>query len=170
MFDNNSWRGQNEYYSLLNGRLFAYFVEIVVGESSGVIAVQNWFMGKFFKREFAEIKQTSDLLACPIQNPMTSRFVPILEQLKYKYLISVDAYNTYFSWQLPWILLSDSVLLMVESTHKEWFFDDLKPWVHYVPIKDDFSDIFSQINYLRKNDEKARNIAINGQNFARFHF
>lgn len=80
----------NEYYVYLNSRLLGYMFELVSGESSGVIAVQNWFMGKFFKREFSEIKQTTDTIVCPINNPLTSKFVPINEHLKYKYLISLD--------------------------------------------------------------------------------
>ena len=59
---------------------------------------------------------------------------------------------------------------MVESTAKDWFYDDLKPWVHYVPIKNDFTDILDKIEYLRAHDEDAREIAVNGSKFARFHF
>ena len=86
---------------------------------------------------------------------MTSKFVPIHEHLKYKYLISMDGASA--SWQrVPWILLSDSVLLMVESNSRDWFYDNLKPWVHFVPIRSDFSDLFKQLHYLRNNDDLAK--------------
>ena len=58
--------------------------------------------------------------------------------------------------------MSDSVLLLVESKSKDWFYEQMEPWVHYVPVKDDFSDIFKQIEYLRTHDEEAKEIGING--------
>jgi hypothetical protein len=38
----------------------------VIGEASGVAAVNNWFMSKFFKRELSEIKWGTELIACPL--------------------------------------------------------------------------------------------------------
>jgi len=37
------------------------------------------------------------------------------------------------------------------------------PWVHYVPIKKDLSDLISTIEWLQQNDEKAKEIALNGK-------
>jgi spore maturation protein CgeB len=37
----------------------------------------------------------------------------------------------------------------------------LEPWVHFVPIKNDFSDLIEKIKYLNENNEKAKNIANN---------
>jgi spore maturation protein CgeB len=48
--------------------------------------------------------------------------------------------------------------------------DSLKPFVHYIPIKKDFSDLFEKIEYLKNNDKEAERIAKNAQEFAREHF
>ena len=74
-------------------------------------------------------------------NTMTCKDkTPIEDHMKYKYLISIDG-NT-AAWQRPnWILESGSVLLMPETEMDEWYLSDLKPWVHYVPIKADLSDL-----------------------------
>jgi len=37
------------------------------------------------------------------------------------------------------------------------------PWVHYVPVKQDLSDLLSNIKWLRDNDDKAYEIAQNGK-------
>ena len=75
------------------------------------------------------------------------------------------------AWQrVPWILQSGSVLLLVETPIEEWFYNDLKPWEHYVPIKADFSDLEEKVQWLRKNDDEAKNIVRRASVFARYHF
>jgi len=41
--------------------------------------------------------------------------------------------------------------------------ESLVPWVHYVPVKNDLSDLISNIKWLRENDSKAKEIAKNGR-------
>ena len=71
---------------------------------------------------------------------------------------------------MPWILLSESVLLLIETPGEQWFSRNLVPYKHYVPIKPDFSDLIKQIEWLRNNDKKAMEIGKEGAKFARFHF
>ena len=86
--------------------------------------------------------------------------------LKYKYLISIDGNSA--AWQrVPWILLSNSVLLKQDSSYIEWFYPALKPYIHYIPLKKDLSDIFEKINWLKNNDNKAQQISINATNFVK---
>jgi hypothetical protein len=35
----------------------------------------------------------------------------------------------------------------------------LQPWVHYIPIKDDLSDLEEKVQWMQDNDEKAQIIA-----------
>lgn len=86
--------------------------------------------------------------------------ISITDHLKYKYLISIDG-NT-AAWQrVPWILNSGSVLLLVETDIEEWFYEDLIPYFHYIPIKKDFSNLVEQVKWLKENDNKAFIIAQN---------
>ena len=87
-----------------------------------------------------------------------------VEHIKYKYLISVDG-NTCAWKRVPWIMLSNSVLLKQESSNIEWFYPALKPYIHYVPIKNDLSDIFDKLNWLKQNDKEAQLISKNAHNF-----
>lgn len=81
---------------------------------------------------------------CLPAHTMNSKPVSISDHLKYKYLLSVDGNTS--AWQrVPWIMLSGSVLLLVETTTQEWFYRDIIPYTHYVPIKPDFSNLISQI-------------------------
>ena len=87
--------------------------------------------------------------------------MPLCEQIEYKYIISLDGNAS--SWlRGPEILGSNSVPLIVESEHTPLYLDSWMPWQHYVPIKNDLSDLIEKIAYLRENDEKAKEIAQNG--------
>ena len=58
-----------------------------------------------------------------------------------------------------------SVILLVETEWKIWYSDLLKPYVHYIPIKNDLSDIIDKIKWCRDNDEKCKEIAKNTKSF-----
>ena len=86
------------------------------------------------------------------------------DHLKYKYLIAIDG-NTSPWLRMPWIMLSNSVLLKQETGIIEWFYPALKANVHYTPITKDLSNIFSQIEWLKTHDSEAEQISINATNF-----
>ena len=65
---------------------------------------------------------------------------------------------------MPWIMLSNSVLLKQETGAIEWFYPALKANVHYVPVNKDLSNIFSQIEWLKTHDSEAEQISINATN------
>lgn len=84
--------------------------------------------------------------------------------LKYKYLISVDG-NTCAWERVPWIMLSNSVLVKQETNNIEWFYSAMKPYEHYAPLKEDLTDIFEKINWMKENDNKLQEISSNAQKF-----
>lgn len=85
------------------------------------------------------------------------------EHCKYKYLINLRGVAA--SFRLKHLFLCNSVVLNVESTMVEFFYHSLKPWVHYVPIRSDLSDLLDKINFLKENDQLAREIAQRGYDF-----
>lgn len=89
-----------------------------------------------------------------------------IDHLKYKYLIAVDG-NTCPWLRVPWIMLSNSVLVKQETEYIEWFYPALKAYTHYVPVQEDLTDIFSQLDWMRSNDEKVKEISINAQRFVK---
>jgi hypothetical protein len=59
---------------------------------------------------------------------------------------------------------------LVETDIVEWFYKDLITMKHYVPIKNDLSDLLEKVEWLKANDDKAYEIAQAGSVFARYHF
>jgi len=85
-------------------------------------------------------------------------FSSIEEQCSYKYLPVIDGCMcTYPGYQ--WRLLSNSVVFKQKSKEIQWFYLLLEPNIHYVPVKNDLSDITSQILWAQQNDEICNNIA-----------
>jgi len=85
--------------------------------------------------------------------------------VSYKYLVSLD--GAVAAWRrVPTILASGSVLLL-HHRWKQFFYPALKPWVHYVPLQNDLSDLIERYYWLANHPSQAKVIAENGQRFAR---
>ncbi len=85
----------------------------------------------------------------------------------FKYLIDVDGNSN--AWSSLFLkLLSGSVVLKVESEggYKQWYYDRLIPWQHYVPVNKDLSDLIEKMYWLILNDKTSKAIAKNGKEFA----
>ena len=52
-----------------------------------------------------------------------------------------------------------------QTRSKDWYFDDLKPWVHYVPVAWHLADLREKFDWAEKNQEKAKQIADNASKF-----
>ena len=86
------------------------------------------------------------------------------KQIKYKYILDIDGYTN--SWEgTVWKLYSGSVVIKQKSIWKQWYYDELKEWIHYVPINNDFSNLEVVINWCINNDSICKQIAINSRKF-----
>jgi hypothetical protein len=86
-----------------------------------------------------------------------------LDQSKYKYIVNIDGHVSAFRLSLE--MSMGSVVLLVESKYRMWFHKFLVPYEHFVPVKGDLSDLFSQIEWCVQNDDKCRQIAKNAKQF-----
>jgi hypothetical protein len=84
--------------------------------------------------------------------------------LNYKYLPNVTG-TMASSPALQWRLLSNSVTLQQETDEIQWFYRALKPYVHYVPVKHDLSDLIEKIEWSQSHDDLCKQIADNSTEF-----
>lgn len=89
-----------------------------------------------------------------------------LEQAQYKYILDLPGHTC--AYRLSWQMFSGSVILLYPCDNKLWFFHQLEPWVHYVPIEKEFSveEIKSKIRWCKENDGQCKEIAENARKFA----
>ena len=91
-------------------------------------------------------------------NKFVKQKLSIKEQLKYKFIISVEGND--FATNLSWIMLSNSVPLMPRPYVETWKMESkLIEYKHYVPLENDFSDLDEKMEWCLKNQEKCEEIA-----------
>ena len=84
--------------------------------------------------------------------------------MKYKYLISVEGNDV--ASGLKWMLYSNSVVLMAKPRNFSWIIEDkLIPYFHYIPLKDDFSDLEEKYSWCLNNNDKCEYITKNATNY-----
>lgn len=86
---------------------------------------------------------------------------------KYKIVLIIDG-NTIASSHM-WTFATGAVPVMI-SNAKCWFSPFLKPFVNYVPVQYDLSNLRETIEWLIMNDEKAKEIAENALLFSKEYF
>lgn len=86
--------------------------------------------------------------------------------LDYRYLVDVDGFSN--SWGLLEKLLMGATVLKIGSAfgYRQWYYDRLEPWLHYVPVAADLSDLDEVLARLFANPEEAERIAAQGRAFA----
>lgn len=90
------------------------------------------------------------------------------DHLSFKYLPVLDGWMcTIPGYQ--WRLLSGSLTMKQESDEVQYFYSALKPFVHYIPIQHDMSDLVEKIEWARAHDPECRLIAENARAFALAH-
>ena len=56
-------------------------------------------------------------------------------------------------------MLMPGVLFHHETPTKDWFYHLMEPWVHYIPINTDLSNLREQYDWAEANPEKVKMIA-----------
>lgn len=91
-----------------------------------------------------------------------SKPMPIDEQMKYKYIVCLEGAD--ISSSFGWVLASNSVPFHpYPFTYEAWFFNGLEPFVHFIPIKPDGSDLEAKFRWCERNPDFCRDISRNGK-------
>jgi len=92
--------------------------------------------------------------AVPKTNIVAPKWVKRSDMVRYKYILDIDGNAS--TWDATaWKLNSGSVILKVDSGWNQWFFDKYKPWEHYVPVKDDMSDLQQQFDWCKNHQAEC---------------
>lgn len=141
----------------------AYLSHITSPDTDGIplidAGITNWNL-RPRKLEHEQYLQTIEIDKLPFG--LVDRLTP-QEQSKYKYIINVDGHVT--AYRLSLELSMGSVILLAKSPWKIWYSNLLVPYEHFVPIKEDLSDLIEQIKWCKNNDEKCQLIAQNAFQF-----
>ncbi|MBW0550226.1 hypothetical protein O181_089941 [Austropuccinia psidii MF-1] len=96
------------------------------------------------------------------------------ESYQYKYLIDLDGNG--WSGRFHRLMSTNSIVLK-STIFPEWYADRVQPWVHYVPIKVDYSDLYDAMLFFAgdldgsdSHDQLAEMIANQGKDWAAKHW
>lgn len=93
-----------------------------------------------------------------------SRHVPLQEHRMFKYLI--DCPGRGYSGRLKWLLATGRPVFVVERDVVEPWHLEMEPWVHFVPVAENLSDLLSHHARLEKDFELYAALSKNGREFA----
>ncbi|WVW82295.1 hypothetical protein I302_104301 [Kwoniella bestiolae CBS 10118] len=86
---------------------------------------------------------------------------------QYKYLLDIDGNG----WSARFKRLMSTNSAVLKSTiFPEWYTDRIQPWVHYIPIKADLTDLYDVLSFFRGHDELAKEIAVEGKRWSKAYW
>lgn len=148
------WRGVDTGTGFSNDRLKfveKYYKKYNVGFSQYVQNFNNPQLSNYYKDDFLKNK------------------LSLSEITYFKYILILEGNDK--SSSLNWALNSNCVPLMKKPTWHSWLCEPfLIPNYHYIELKDDFSDIEEKLQWLRENDDEAKEIAYNGIKYIETNF
>ena len=140
------WRGVTTGTTIKENRLL--FVEKNINNKNCNVGFNGICQGK---KDMVDSKYVKNSLS-------------LKEQLRYKYIMSLEGNDV--ASGLKWQLYSNSVVFMRKPRFVSWAMEDmLKPYVHYIPVNDDFNNISEQIHWAEQNQDKCKQIIKNANAF-----
>lgn len=84
---------------------------------------------------------------------------------RWRFLIDVEAHG--WSGRLKFFFFANRPVFIQDRPYKEWYFQHLKPWVHYVPVARDMSDLRANMERVRADHALEMSLRRNALEFAK---
>lgn len=94
-------------------------------------------------------------------------YIPQKDWIGVKYALDIDGYTN--SWVNLFVrLILGCCVIKVGSPQgfRQWYYNELVPWRHFVPVQPDMNDLLEKIEWCRTHDAESAEIAAAGQAFA----
>lgn len=138
-------------------------IRLLTEDNSDWVDNKIFFSGKLEKgkpqREIYEIlsKQHPELFVNNNNDLCERKWIEPEDHKKYKYLIDLQG-HTYSSRSL-WLLFAKRVFFASEyQVHVHSWEEKLKPYVHYIPVAPDLSDLIEKYNWIESNPQEYNKI------------
>jgi len=143
------------------------------GSATGPILDEQQVPGKTNRRKIVELAQSYNRSDIDVAFSSLGKFQDQFSHLKrpstprtkifeFKYVLNIEGHDysssfphALYSWSCPFHPYPFSV----ESV----FFRDLKPWIHFVPLHLNGSDLLEKLEYCRANENICKQIGENGR-------
>ena len=95
-------------------------------------------------------------------------YIPMTELAKYKYTLDIRGYG--WTDRVKVLMQLGRPLFLIERPYLEWYFDKLKPMEHFVPVKEDMSDLIERYDYLEAHPEVYDRLVEGARDFVNKYF
>jgi len=161
------WRGSlsapNDDFQSVRWRLCRLVTDLSVSNSKDKDAALLFDVG------LVEIPSRHDHLHLNVSlvGGLKDAIRPMHAYQQYKAILDVDGNS--WSSRFATLLCSSSIVAKVQPMHVEYFYPDLRPWKHYIPIQSDLSDLIEHVRFVLddRNEATVRAIIQNANDWCR---
>jgi hypothetical protein len=93
--------------------------------------------------------------------------IPMEDFQKYRAIIDVDGHS--WSSRFGKLLCYTSVIVKVQPNDVDYFHPQLQPWVHYIPVHTNLSNLYDMVSYAISDDPKIVEIIKNANQWCLHH-
>jgi hypothetical protein len=132
---------------------------------------RNIAVSKYFNNKLCDIAFSAVCQNFKLDRPEHCRnnHQTIPQILENKYLLSIDGNDK--ASDINWKLASDSLVFMSSPKYESWLMESrLKPWVHYVPLEYNYSDLIDKYEWAESNPGKCLEMINNANLFMDSNF
>ena len=129
-------------------------------EYKSIAMQENWILNK--DKTIDDLKKEIKIL---MEN--TKKHITLTEIFQHKFLFCLEGFDV--SSILNIVLCSNSLAIMPKMYYENTIINSsyLKPYVHYVPIKEDFSNLEEVMKWCLNNDDKCKEIIKNANEYSK---
>lgn len=92
-------------------------------------------------------------------------YISLIDHTHYKYLIDIEGRG--YSGRIKMLLFTKRLLFIQDRQWKSYYHFELEPYKHFIPVKNDLSDLMEQIRFVeQQGDDYYKNIVQNAYDFA----
>jgi Glycosyl transferase family 90 len=113
--------------------------------------------------DLSKVGNTSDFH----EDELIGEKIPMVDFQKYRAIIDVDGHS--WSSRFGKLLCYNSVVLKVQPKDVDYFHPQLQPWVHYIPIQSNLSNLYDMVSYAISDDPSAIQIIRNANQWCLEH-
>lgn len=146
------------HYTFTNDRIpYQKKKDMLIGRASVKQEHRREFLRKYFHHPMCDLGQINSGTA---HDEWLKDKISINNHLKYKFIWCQEGNDV--ASNLKWVMSSNSIAVMPQPKYETWFMEGtLLPNVHYISLKDDFSDLEDQLNYYLQHEQEAVEIIKN---------
>ena len=154
------------YYTYPDKTMFSDKIGKVVWRGACHQPNRQAFVKEFYNKSFCDV---GDVNKSSIGMPYHKSFMSIPDQLKFKYILSLEGNDV--ATNLKWIMASNSLCFMPKPIFETWFMEGLLiPGYHYVELNPDLSDLEEKVDYYNSNELEAVEIINNANSYSKMFF